>query len=51
MEPRIRNLLTKIGYPNKEAQFNGRAISPSTATGYAKKHEAERQTLFTTAFQ
>ena len=41
MEPRIRNLQRHIGNTNTNPSFVGRAISPSTATGYGKQHNAE----------
>mmetsp|Transcript_8532 Transcript_8532/g.10539 ORF Transcript_8532/g.10539 Transcript_8532/m.10539 type:complete len:129 (-) Transcript_8532:173-559(-) len=50
MEPRIRNLQSHIGNANREAVFNGRAISPSTATGYTKQHVAEAQSILERAF-
>ena len=41
MEPRIRNLQRHIGNTNQDPTFVGRNISPSTATGYGKQHNAE----------
>ena len=38
VEPRIRNLLEKMGHSTNSAVYNGRGISPSTATGYGKQH-------------
>lgn len=51
MEPRIRNLQAHIGNRNTEPQYAGRAISPSTATGYAKQHNAELQSILASAFE
>lgn len=42
-EPRLRNLLRKLGQSYPEIEYCGRAISPSTATGYGKQHSAELQ--------
>ena len=39
-EPRFRNLLAKMG-SDRVIDYAGRAISPSTATGYGKAHAAE----------
>ena len=50
MEPRIRNLQAHIGNANTEPLFAGRGISPSTATGYAKQHNAELQSILENAF-
>lgn len=51
MQPRIRNLLEKIGNSNNEAMYTGRTISPSTATGYGKMHAAEAATTIERAFE
>jgi len=51
MQPRIRNLLEKIGNSNNEAMYTGRTISPSTATGYGKMHAAEAATTMERAFE
>lgn len=44
VEPRFRTLLAKLNHQvSNEAEYAGRAISPSTATGYGKQHNAELQ--------
>ena len=50
MEPRIKNLQQKIGNSNTDPGYAGRAISPSTATGYGKMHAAEAANTLATAF-
>ena len=37
----MRNLLAEMGHKSTSIEFAGRAISPSTATGYGKQHAAE----------
>ena len=41
VEPRVRNLLAEMGHKTTTVEYAGRAISPSTATGYGKQHAAE----------
>lgn len=41
VEPRLRNLLKARGHQAPDVAYAGRAISPSTATGYGKQHQAE----------
>ena len=50
VEPRLRNLLKKMGQQDKIPTYAGRAISPSTATGYGKQHAAEMQAFIDAAF-
>ena len=50
VEPRLRNQLKKLGHKTREALYAGRAISPSTATGYGKQHSAELQAYLETSF-
>ena len=50
VEPRLRNLLKKMGKADQTPTYSGRAISPSTATGYGKQHAAELQAYMNTAF-
>ena len=50
IEPRLRNQLRHIGHKNAEPTYSGRAIAPSTATGYGKQHAAEIQQFMDTAF-
>ena len=50
VEPRLRNLLKKMGKADQPPTYSGRAISPSTATGYGKQHAAELQAYMNTAF-
>ena len=50
VEPRLRNLLKKMGKADKAPTYAGRAISPSTATGYGKQHAAELQAFMNAAF-
>lgn len=41
VHPRLLNLCKKLGRQHPEIEYCGRAISPSTATGYGKQHQAE----------
>lgn len=36
MQPRIKNLLEKVGKDSSKPTYIGRSISASTATGYGK---------------
>ena len=49
VEPRLRNLLKKMGHQTTAPTYSGRAISPSTATGYGKQHAAEMQAFIDVA--
>ena len=49
MECRFRNLIRKLGHGSVEPVYAGRAISPSTATGYGKQHAAELQSILEAA--
>lgn len=42
-QPRLVNLLKKLGRQHPEIEYAGRDISASTATGYGKTHTAELQ--------
>ena len=41
VEPRFYNLLSKMDHNADHVGYNGRKISPSTATGYGKQHALE----------
>ena len=45
VETRIRNQLRHMGHSADDVSYVGRAISPSTATGYGKQHAAEVQLI------
>jgi 2-oxoglutarate dehydrogenase E1 component len=50
VQPRMTNLLQHIGHRAAQASYTGRPISPTTATGYTKQHNAEFQAILEGVF-
>ena len=45
MEPELETVLTQIGAAHTRAQYVGRTVSASPATGLASRHKYEQETL------